>query len=176
MSDWKIDRKGTQCGACGKEFAAGETFVSAIWLREPPTDEGAFERKDACPACFEAEEREPFSRWVTRLPPEKPKGPLLDLGLAREFLLRLVAEADPERRNVTYVLALLLLRKRRLKLLEQRREGDLAIMTLRVTGTDEGKEFEVPAPEPTAEETEEITAELSRLFGLGDDEEDGGDE
>jgi len=167
VSDWKIDRKGTRCGACDREFEAGETFVSAIWRRE----EGEFERRDACPACFDAEEGEPFSRWVTRRPPETRKGPLLDLSLAREFLFRLVKEDEPERRSVAFVLALLLLRKRRLKLLAQRREGDRSVLSLRAPGGD-GEEIEVSAPDPGPEETAEITAELSRLFGLGGDDEE----
>ena len=165
MSDWKIARKGTACATCGEVFGPGEAFVSAIWLGE----DAQFVRRDLHLACFEAVEEEAYSRWVTAIPEKKEKKPPLDLGLAKEFLLRLVKEADPEKHKVALVLALLLLRKRRLKLLGERGTDDGRVMDLVVPAKTGDREICLPAPELEDSEAEEITAELGRLFGLGDE-------
>jgi hypothetical protein len=170
VSEWKIARKGTVCGACEKPFEAGESFVSAIFLAG--TEEGAFSRRDLHLACAETLEDEPYSRWVTSIPEKKEKKPLLDLGLAMEFLVRLVREADPERKKVALVLTLLLLRKRRVKVLAERVGDEGRVMDLLIPAKEGDLEVELPAPELKAEETEEITRELGRLFGLDDDEEE----
>jgi hypothetical protein len=168
VSEWKIARKGSACARCERAFAPEEPFVSAIYLAPIPEGGGeGFVREDRCPTCFEAEEREPFSRWTTRLPPAKEKQPLLDMGLAREFLLRLVREDDPSRRNLACILTLLLLRKRKVKLRGQRSEGEATILEVSVPTDEAEAEIEVESRDLSDEETAEITAELSRLFGLG---------
>lgn len=173
MSDWKFARKGTACAGCENPFTPGQSFVSAIYLGEGDQ----FERRDLHLDCFERAEGEPYSRWVTTIPEKKEKKPLLDLGLAMEFLLRLVKDADPEKRKVALVLALLLLRKRRLKFLGERIDEETGrVMDLAVPRKPEDEAFTLPAPELADSETDEITAELGRLFGLGGEEDTGGEE
>lgn len=172
MSEWKIARKGRSCGLCDREFAADEPFVSAIFLEggDEETGSAVFSRLDACPACFEREEREPFSRWTTRIPPKAEKKPLLDLGLAREFLLRLVKEEDPAHAKIALVLTLLLLRKRRVKVTGEKDVDGVRVMEIVVPGEEGDVAARVPAPEVSPEEAAEITEELGRLFGLGGEE------
>ena len=71
MSDWKFARKGSACAACETLFEEGATFVSAIY-ENPPDAEAAFDRIDTCQDCFEKEEREAFSRWVTSVGWSRP--------------------------------------------------------------------------------------------------------
>ena len=164
MSDWKFARKGSACARCERAFVAREPFVSAIYLA-PPDAESAerFVREDRCPGCFETDDREPFSRWTTRLPSETGKKPILDLGLAHEFLVRLVREDDPERRNIAYILTLLLLRKRKVKLRGQRVEGGITVMQVTVPSESGEAEIEIQARELSSPETEEITAEITTM-------------
>jgi hypothetical protein len=175
VSKFRIGRKGAGCGVCGREFVPGDEFVSAIFEAEEPREAGGeedevrtFERVDACVECFEKVERPAYSRWLTSLPDDQAKQPLLDLGMARDFLVRLCREENPERQGLVYILTLLLLRKRRVKLVTQRVENDVMVMDLTVkTGEgDEIEEITVPAKELSEEETAEIEAELGRLFGL----------
>jgi hypothetical protein len=173
VSDWKIARKGTACAGCGNAFTPGQSFVSAIYLGEGEQ----FERRDLHLDCFEGADGEPYSRWITTIPEKQERKPLLDLGLAMEFLLRLVKEADAEKHKVALVLALLLLRKRRLKFLGERIDEEAGrVMDLAVPRKPEDEEFTLPAPELEESETDEITAELGRLFGLGGEEADGEEE
>jgi hypothetical protein len=164
-------------------FAPGDEFVSAIYEAGAAGPDGSdpcdaddevrsFERLDTCPSCFEKVERPAFSRWLTRLPLDAAKQPLLDLDMARDFLVRLCREANPERRGLIYVLALLLLRKRRVKLEGQRTvtEGEatttLMDLTVKTGEADEVEAITVPVCELSEEETAEIERELGRLFGL----------
>ena len=171
MSDWKIAKKGAGCSVCSKDFPVGEEFVSAIFPM-PEDAPGMFERIDACEACFAGLEREPYSRWTTRRPAETSKDPILDLMLAREFLVRLAREGDPERGGLLFLLALLLVRKRRIKLLGERHEEGGPMMDFLVK-TEEGEvEVAVPARDLSPEEQSELEGELARLFGLGGQKED----
>jgi hypothetical protein len=175
VSNFRIGRKGVGCAVCEREFAPGDEFVSAIYEAKnegdsaaPDDDVRTFTRLDTCPACFEQVEDPAFSHWLTRRPTDEAKKPLLDLGMARDFLVRLCREQTPERQGLTYILTLLLLRKRRLKLVTQRVEDEVTVMDLTVkTGeADEVEEITVPVVELSEEETAEIESELGRLFGL----------
>ena len=187
MSRFRIGRKGVGCRFCERVFKPGDEFVSAIYEAEvaaAPTAGGqakagaeedevrSFERQDTCPGCFEKVERPAFSHWLTSLPVDAAKQPLLDLDMARDFLVRLCREDHPERRGLTYILTLLLLRKRRAKLVTQRTEtgGDaettLMDLTVKIGEADEVEEITVPVCELSEEETTGIETELGRLFGL----------
>ena len=165
MSDWKFARKGSACAACETLFEEGATFVSAIY-ENPPDAEAAFDRIDTCPDCFEKEEREPFSRWVTTHPKKEADQPILDMRMARDFLLRLAREDNPERHTLMFILALLLMRKRKVKLIEQRVEGDRPVMEFLLPLAEGEETIVIPSVHPTEEETDEIELELGRLFGL----------
>jgi hypothetical protein len=179
-SKFRIGRKGVGCGVCERVFAPGDEFISAIYeavaagegaSQEEPEDEvRAFERLDTCPGCFEKVERPAYSHWLTSFPLDEAKQPLLDLGMARDFLVRLCREENPERQGLVYILTLLLLRKRRVKLLTQRvdPETEATVMdcTVKTGEAEEIEEISVPVCELSEEETKEIEAELGRLFGL----------
>ena len=171
MSDWRIARKGTACGVCKRAFPAEETFVSVIFENQPSEDPeerpaDAFERLDACPACFETVERAPFSRWTTKIPDDAARQPILDLGMARDFLVRLAREGNPERENLMFILSLLLLRKRKVKLTGRRVEDETDLMDLVVKTEDGEEEITVPSRTLSEDETKDLEEELGRLFGL----------
>jgi hypothetical protein len=96
--------------------------------------------------------------WRSRAPAEEPRAPRLDLQAAGELLDRLLLEASPARAGACLVLALMLLRKRRLALVAER--GG----TLVVRRPKEETTFEVPAPTLTEAEQVELEQEIARLF------------
>jgi hypothetical protein len=165
VNDWKIARKGSACAGCQAEFRPGTVFISAIYESEPGA-ESTFDRVDTCPECFEKEERAPFSRWFTTHPKKVTDQPLLDLDMARDFLLRLAREGNPERHTLMFILALLLMRKRKVKLVEQRTEGDRPVMEFLLPLADGEETIVIPSVHPSEEETGGIEKELGRLFGL----------
>jgi hypothetical protein len=63
------------------------------------------------------------------------------------------------------MVALLLARKRRVKLLESTRGPEGEVMRVLVPGAEEDEVVELPAPKLSAEETARLQQEMSALFG-----------
>jgi hypothetical protein len=96
--------------------------------------------------------------------PEKRKA-VFDLNVAREFLRRLLREGAPERASLRYLLALLLMRKRVVKVLEQYSDerGDVMVVTIR---PEDEESHEIVCAEIDEAESESLREELGRLFDL----------
>lgn len=167
MAVWKVARLGRVSSLTGESFPPETEVVTALFGEEEEVGEdkvrgAGFVRRD-----YRVEEATPerlagaYCTWRTRTPPEKPAAQRpLDLSMAREFLQRLLDEADPARAPVGLALALLLMRKRRLNLM---RQGD---GWLEVRWPNEREVFRVPAPDLTEADTEALEQEIQRLFDL----------
>ena len=158
---WKVTRRGGVCSACEREFAVATDVVSALY------DEGdSFSRRDWCRPCFDGPDRgrDPFSWWATEVPEPQELKAAFDLGVAREFLVRLLREDAPERESLRYLLALMLMRKRGVKLVEQYTDSRGEVMTFTVPPHEE--EHEVVCADIDEEEADGLRAELDRLFDL----------
>jgi hypothetical protein len=167
MAVWKLARLGRVSSLTGEPLAPDTEVVTALFGEEDePTDDKVrgtgFQRRD-----YSAAEATPellagaFCVWRTRTPPEKPEARRrLDLDLAREFLLRLIDEGNAERAPVAMALALLLVRKRRLRLVSQG-DGWLELCWPREPAT-----FRLPAPVLAEADAEALEQELHRLFDV----------
>ena len=113
--EWKITKAQHLCAGCAREIAVGESFCSWIDLSEHEPV-----RFDSCDACFAAQKWPDRIYWRTRrqVPPAKPKK--LDYERLRDIFLKMlekVREQPSENyRDLTYLMGLLLLRKRFYKL------------------------------------------------------------
>jgi len=162
MADYKIRKRAHECAVSGRPFAHGDVVVSAVY-RDP---EEGFVRKDLLEDRFEQAEP-PFSHWKSVYLVEEEEQKKLDFDLALQFLRDLVRQADPEREGLVYILALLLARKRRVKLKEVRALPDGELLTVVVPGDEEDEEVRVRAPQLGEEETDALQAEIARLFDFG---------
>lgn len=165
MAVWKIAKASRASAVTGEPFPADVEIVAALFGEEEETSEdkvkgGGFVRRDFLPAEATPERLAgAYCVWRTRTPSAKPAHQRpLDLELAREFLERLLAEGADQRAGVAMALSLLLVRKRRLTLVEQRENA------LLVRWPKEEATFEVPAPTLTDAEAEGLQQELLRLF------------
>ena len=163
--DFRIGRRGGVCGACAQALAPGASASSALYS-VPAAGEDAFERKDFCAACFDdpAKRGEPFSWWTAVVPTPEVKKAVFDTGVAKEFLVRLLREDAPERASLRYLLVLLLLRKKIVKVTDQFVKDGVEVMVLAVP-PDEAV-FEVPCLEIDEAEATKLRDELGRLFAL----------
>ena len=164
MAEYRIAKRARVCARSGAEFKPGSVVVSVIFRSQD-----GFERHDVTEECFESDARA-FSFWRTRVPESLDEQRRLDLSLAREFLTRLLAEEAEERAGLAYALVLLLSRKRRIRIVGSRREGERELLQVRWPSTDGEEPIEVAVPPMDDEEVERVQAELERLFG--DDEDD----
>ena len=181
---WKTGHRGHGCGACAGEFAPGTTVVSALFEGPPPRAEDepaaddapedsldedlpSFHRTDFCATCFDgdADTGAPFSWWRAVVPPPEEKKAAFDLGVAREFLVRLLGEDDEARAPLRYLLTLLLMRKRVVKVTEHFNDERGEVMSIRFPPGD--TIHEVVCVELGEEETETLRVQLGELFDLG---------
>ena len=167
MAVWKVARLGRVSSVTGEAFPPDTPVVTALFGEAEEAGEdkvkgSGFVRRDYL--VDEATEERlagAFCVWHTRTPPEKPTSQRpLDLAMAREFLQRLLDEGDPARAPVGLALALLLMRKRRLRLVQQ---GD---GWLEARWPNEKATLRIPSPELTEADTEALEQEIQRLFDL----------
>jgi hypothetical protein len=98
------------------------------------------------------------------VPTPEVKKAVFDTGVAKEFLVRLLREDAPERASLRYLLVLLLLRKKIVKVTDQFVKDEVEVMVL-VVPPDEAV-FEVPCLEIDEAEATKLRDELGRLFAL----------
>jgi len=163
-SEWKIAKPGQACTLCAGPFKPGRGYFSALFEKEK-----SFERRDYCEDCFKSHRPENlFSYWLTRVQDEDadgPKRPVLDPESVLEFFRRLGNDNDPQRRAFRFVLALMLTRKKVLKLSGSARDasGEELLVFVERRG---GERHEVPALQMDEEALKTAGEELGRLLGL----------
>lgn len=153
--EWKIDRRGRACSACGRSFQSEEEHYSGI-----VEVENRFERRDLCRECWKARP-ELFSFWRTRMPKLEERR-LEDVAAMTDFFKKLVEKPseDPARQKITYLTALLLARKRRLKLAGSRGGK------LRVEKSWDGETIEIADPPISDDELEALRRQMEQLFEI----------
>ncbi|MGB3086752.1 MAG: hypothetical protein WBC53_03320 [Phycisphaerae bacterium] len=164
--EYKIEASSRRCRACGRAFQVGDEFYSAVVETE---QENRFTREDYCPDCWAPEQESFFSFWRTRVPQpeEKRRGPrLVDLERLMEMFERLGDAEDESARRFRYVLALVLMRKRRLRLVSSRRlsQGRGEELTLREVGGD--RQHVVTSPGLSEAEIESVADRLREILDM----------
>lgn len=121
MMDWNIQARAHACQACGRHFADKEAYHTLLF-----DERAAFNRIDICQACWQkqysdgARDRKGFlSYWhgIYESPP--PATEAIQKETAESLLRKLVELNDPQYIPAGYILAVMLERKRLLKVKEQ---------------------------------------------------------
>lgn len=157
--EWKISKRGRSCSVCQREFRSEEVLYSGI-----AEIENRFERRDVCVPCWD-KKPELFSFWKGQMPKREVKR-LEDINAMQEFFKKLLEKPseDPSRQKVTYLTALLLARKRRIRLCGSK-DGKL-----RIEKTWDGEATEIADPMIADTELEALKQQMEQLFvvELGD--------
>lgn len=120
MVDWKVAKRQAACSVCARAFEDGEAHISALSVAG---DDLA--REDSCLACWKKRERrDALLWWRTRHNVEKKRGIALDLEALEALFVGLEGRREPALEELRYVLCLILMRKRRLRIERVEREGD----------------------------------------------------
>jgi len=168
-----IEKGLAACAGCEKRLQE-ETHAFATLS---PEGEG-WSRRDYCPACFEALRERPVSFWrrssgalqatvAETTKDERAKAKRRDLDALVEMFQRLAeppAEKAEDAKKLRYLLALALVRKKRLHLVDLAREGGADCLVIRTSG--EAELISVPAPALSKEDMERLALDLSREVGL----------
>lgn len=162
--EWKIAKPSQACTLCSGSFKPGHGYFSALFEKEK-----TFERRDYCAECFKTHRPENvYSYWLTHVADEdddEPKRPVLDAESVLEFFRRLGSDQDPQRRAFRFVLALMLTRKKVLKLGGSSRNatGEELLVFVERRG---GERHEVSALQMDEQSLTSAGEQLGRLLGL----------
>jgi hypothetical protein len=159
MLDYQIQPNTRRCVVSGRELQPGEKFYSVL------IEEGVrFVRRDYSPEAWTGPPEEAFSFWVGRVPqPQSKRRLVLDDDLLHDCFLRLEGQGEPGKVNFRYILALLLMRRRRLKFEETRQEGGQEVLCLRCART--GDRHAVVNPRLTEEEMQQVQEDVFQTLG-----------
>jgi hypothetical protein len=160
QSDWDIKARAHHCAKTGREFAEGEFFYTLLFRegdgfrREDLSHEAWQERNDNI---------QPFSFWRSKYEPPPPPDPEpLAKDDAEGLLRRLLTSADPATLNATYILALMLERKKIL-IPADSTEPDLLVYTHAATG----ETFVVRNPALSLDQIPAVQQEVASLLAGG---------
>ena len=163
IQDWTIQSRGEQCSVTGTPFAAGELFHTLLFL------EGAtLRREDLSHTAFQerpADAPKPFSLWRSKFEPSPTKPPeALGKQTAEALLRYYMADEDPKWRNVRYILAVMLERKRTLKEIQTLRAEDGSLSRV-YQFPKTGEVLVVPDPQLRLDQIAAVQTEVAELLG-----------
>ena len=161
MSDtdgWRIPARAEQCSGCQTTLAVGDDVTVLLRMG----DEGPT-RDDLCEDCGAALESSGENvYWRRPLRESEAASPVVDYALLREMFDRMLQRTEPVYQRLSYLVGLVLLRKRHLRLKGfEVRDGREVMVVVRGAGQPE---MEVPAPHLSADELVETREQLTRLL------------
>ncbi len=163
-AEWNIRACADQCAACQKKFADRETLMSRVRF----TADG-YVRDDYCAGCWPG--REPgadaeTSAWSAVWHAPAPKAPeALKKETAESLLRELMETEDPSKRNVIFILAVMLERRRLLVEKEVQLQPD-GVKIRVYEHKQTGESFVVPDPQLKLAEIESVQREVMELLGI----------
>jgi hypothetical protein len=159
MTDYQIQPNTRVCAVTGKPLDVGERFFTAL------LEEGDhFIRKDFSHGAWQGPPQHAFSFWTGVVPPaDDNRKPRFDDDLLEECFHRLDGQTDPSRVNFRYVVALLLIRRRRLKFEETITQD--GVEKIRVRCARSGEQYEVINPRLSEEEMTQVQEEVFQVLG-----------
>ena len=167
MTEWNIQGRAHACEACGKHFKDKEAYHTLLF------DERAdFRRSDICEPCWQqqysegARERKGFvSYWhgVYEAPP--PRTEAIQKQTAESLLRKLIELNDPKYIPAGYILAVMLERKRLLKVKEQIVRDGQRVFIYEQPGT--GDVFTIIDPNLQLNQLEAVQKDVASLLEHG---------
>jgi hypothetical protein len=159
MIDYQIQPNTRRCAVTGRELRPGERFFTAL------LEEGDhFLRRDYSSEAWQGPPKGSFGFWSGNVPnPEDPHKPRFDDELLFDCFQRLEGQADPGRINFRYVVALLLMRRKRLKFEQTVNDGPDEKLCLRCVRT--GAQHSVINPRLNEEEMAQVQEEVFKVLG-----------
>ena len=155
--EYQIQLHTRQCAVTGRELKPGERYYAAL-----SEENGQLVRRDYSAEAWQGPPEGAFGFWTGRVPPTDERSkPRFDDDLLDECFMRLEGQTDPSRVNFRYVVALLLVRRRRFKM--ESGENDDGTMTVRCVR--DGQTYSVTNPRLSEEEMSQVQDEVFQVLG-----------
>jgi hypothetical protein len=155
--DYEVERCTRHCAARGRELKEGEEFYSILL-----TEKGEVHRHDYASEAWSGPPEAALAWWKSHMPTrEAKKGQLAP----NEVMLQLFGELEqvPEKADMRYVLALLLVRRRVLRQEDIEHDDEGREVLVLYSPRDETT-HRVFASMPDSQRTDEIQTELAKLL------------
>jgi len=143
---------GKTCAATGKELQPGEECRSALVERN-----GRFVRLDFSEEGWDGPPADAIANWRSRVPVESASGResrVLDRDSLLNYFEQLSEDGNPAQEKLRFVIALLLVQKRRMKIDGNRSDGDIEYVQL--SGSHGEGPYEVREFDLSDEEREQL--------------------
>ena len=157
QQEWDIKSRAHSCARTGREFSEGEFFYTLLFR-----DGDGFRREDLSEESWQSrdEKDQPFSFWRSRYEPPAPPAPEpLPENDAEGLLRRLISEQNPAHAKASYILALMLERKRILRPVESQDPDTLVYEHIA-----SGDTFVIPNPRLSLAQIPEVQREVIELL------------
>lgn len=157
--DYQIQPNSRRCAVTGREMQPGERFYSALL-----DEECKFIRKDYSQEAWQGPPNGAVSFWTGHVSAATDKlKPRFDDDLLEDCFQRLEGQTEPSRVNFRYVVALLLMRRRRLRFENSVMEAGIEKMLMRCLRT--GARHQVVNPRLSDDEMAQVQDEVFNVLG-----------
>ncbi len=165
MNEWNIQSRAHVCEACGQPFADKQVYHTLLF-DEPP----GLRRSDICEACRQsagdARRRTGFiSHWQGLYEAPPPLVDPIQKDTAETLLRKLIEQNDPRYAPAGYILAVMLERKRVLKVKEQIVTDGRRVFIYEQPGT--GDVFTIADPNLHLDQLEAVQRDVAALLEHG---------
>jgi hypothetical protein len=159
MNDYQLQPNSRRCCVSGRELKPGETYFTVLL-----DEHGGFVRREYSQEVWQGPPEGAFSFWCGKVPVrEQDRRPPVDDDMLLDCFTRLEGQNEPARVNFRYVVALLLMRRKRLKFEDARTEAGREVLRLRCVATK--AVHEVVNPALSDEQTQAVQEEVFKVLG-----------
>jgi hypothetical protein len=167
MTEWNIQSRAHTCAGCGRSFADQEAYHTLLF-----DEKSEFRRSDICQDCWQKQysqggrDRKGFvSYWqgVYEAPP--PPSDPIRRDTAESLLRKLIEQQDPHYIPASFILAVMLERKRVLKVKEQLLRDDRRVFIYEQPST--GDVFSIVDPDLQLNQLEQVQHDVATLLEHG---------
>ena len=165
MTDWNFQSRAHACQACDKPFANHQPYHTLLAF-----ERHELARRDVCETCWTAQfsqgasDRKGFiSHWVGEYHAPPAAAPdAIQKETAETLLRKLMEKNDPQYRAAAYILAVMLERKKILKVKAQLKENGLRVFVYEQPKT--GDLFTIPDPDLQLTQLEAVQRQVAALM------------
>ena len=166
MNEWNIQSRGHVCQSCQEAFTDKQVYHTILF-----DEKRDFLRTDLCQKCWDAQFSESRDRkgfvscWHGQYEAPPPVVEAIQKENAETLLRKLIELNDPTHAAASYILAVMLERKRILKVKEQIRTEGKRIFIYEQPKT--GDVFTIPDPDLQLNQLEEVQRDVAQLLEHG---------
>ena len=167
MNEWNIQSRAHACEACQQPFADKQPFHTLL-----VEDKAGLRRSDICDPCWKQQEgaesrvRKGFvSHWQGTYEVPPPVMDVIQKDTAETLLRKLIEQNDPTHAPAAYILAVMLERKRILRVKEQIRREDKRVFVYEHPKT--GDIFTIADPDLHLDQLQQVQQDVAMLLEHG---------